>query len=817
MSVDTPSIFLETAPAYFAAGMSVIPLHVREKKPVPNDWSKYHDQPIDPQSQAQWLAGNQQCNIGLVLGKQSGLTMIDIDTDEPAVYAAIMSCLPHSPWLRKGKKGMMLAFKFSGLKTFRVKNMSGQTLVECLSSRTQCVLPPSIHPETQLPYTQNQELLDVREHLATLPDNIEELLRTAIKAAGVDLSHSGWSRVTDYVSSGSRDTTLTEMAGLFAFAVIRGERTLKEAIGMLQAYYNEYIETVAGDQIDIEKHIENLIKFLHRDVLDKGKVLPKGWDTGFTPEDLTKLGVTLGVDQTEWAFDEIRNYLKMTFETYSAEGRERGDAIETVLQRISKSKALSRIDEDRTLQYIVDVSGLGIKISTLKARLKELRAGTIQGNDHSEIARAVLADLSQYNLVRYHNGKLVKWAGSHWVEMEVSAIKALISHTYGHLSACKKANDIGGILQIICFTAEQGIQKKFVKGINFANGFLTQELKLIPHEPDFGMTYTMPFRYLEGEAGRFPMFDQFLSMSWGADRDYQDKLGALQEAMAATLFGVGATFQRAILLHGAPGSGKTQLLRIVETLVPPEGRTSVPPNTWSDRFMPAQMNGKILNVCGELSDKHKIDGQSFKDIVDGSERSGQHKHGAIFQFKTTLTHWFASNHMPRSDDTSAGFIRRWLFLTFHYPVQAKDLKMDIGDWIASQEREAIVAWAAQAMPRLLKQAQYTLPQSHKELTNEFANLNNSVRYYMRESGKIVYEPKDNGVTPDTSKLFASELNLYNSYWAFCAGGGGMKPVSQQRFRAIMRELQPELNFKLHVAQTRFGGTEAQYRGISIGV
>lgn len=807
---DPSEIFKNTAPAYYAKGMSVIPLHVREKKPIPNDWSRFHDTPVDLQQQNQWLFGNAKSNIGLVLGAQSGIIVIDIDTDEEKVYNAIMSCIPPSPWQRKGRKGMMLAYKYNGIKTFRIKNLSGETMVECLSSRTQCVLPPSIHPDTQQPYVANCELADVLDQLHTLPDNIEELLRTAIsdpQRGGVELSHSGWSRVTDYVAAGSRDSTLTEMAGLFAYAVVRGERSLKEAIGMLQAYYNEYIETVAGDQISVDKHIENLIKFLHRDVLDKGKVLPKGWDAGYTPQDLEKMGVTLGVDQTEWAFEECRNFLKSAFETHSLDGRERTDAVETVLSRIVRSQSLSKIDEDRLLQYIADVSGLNIKVATLRARLRELRTGSVKGEDHSEIARAVLVDLSQYNLVRFHEGKLVKWGGSHWTAIETNYIKNLISNNYGHLAACKKANDINGILQVLGFTAEQGIRKKEVKGINFANGFLTQELKLVPHDPDFGMTYTMPFRYMADQAGRFPLFQAFLDRSWGRDADFQEKVNALQEAMAVTLFGLGASFQRAILLHGAPQSGKTQLLRIVEMLVPREARCSVPPNDWSDKYLPAQMADKILNVCGELSDRKLIDGQSFKDIIDGSERTGQHKYGAVFNYRPTVTHWFASNHMPRTADTSFGFIRRWLMLTFHFPVTSGEKKMNLGDIIAAEEREPIVAWAAQAMPRLLKSNDYTQPASHKLLEQEFANMNNSVRYYIRESGKVILNGNED--------MFATETSLYNSYWGFCAGAGGLKAVSQQRFRAVMREMQAEMNFELKVASTKFGGTEAIYKKLSL--
>jgi len=63
-----------------------------------------------------------------VLGQQSGLCAIDIDTDDPVQMKAIMDQLPTSPWLRKGQKGVMLAYKFSGAPTFRLKDTDGKTL-----------------------------------------------------------------------------------------------------------------------------------------------------------------------------------------------------------------------------------------------------------------------------------------------------------------------------------------------------------------------------------------------------------------------------------------------------------------------------------------------------------------------------------------------------------------------------------------------------------------------------------------------------------------------------------------------------------------
>lgn len=816
MTEEIVNVFALTAPGYYARGLSVIPLWPREKKPIPKEWSVFHEKPVGPEQQSAWINGNPNANIGLVLGKQSGITMIDVDTDDPKVMAAIRACLPHSAWERKGKKGILLAFRFSGIPTFRIKNTSGESIVECLSSRTQCVLPPSIHPETQQPYVSNCDLLDCLDGLIELPSNIEDTLREAVKAAGVDLSHSGWTRITEFVSAGSRDTTMTEMAGLFAFAVVRGDRTLKEAIGLLEAYYNTYIEKVAGDQISCDKHIENMIKFLHRDVLDKGRILPKGWDEGYSKEDLDKMGITLGIEETEWVFEELRNYLQVVFETHGPNGRERGEAIEKVLKRISSSKQLSKIDEDRILTYIVEVSKLGVKLTTLRARIKELKSGTVAGNDHSEIARAVLADLCELAPVRSENGKLMKWSGSHWVEVDLNTVKSRISFSYGHLPSCRRASDISGIIQILTYIAEVGIRKSEVKGINFANGFLTQDLKLVNHHPDFGMTYTLPFRYMPELAGKFPMFQKFLDSAWGRDRDCSEKVHALQEAMAVTLFGLGSAFQRAVLLHGAPRSGKTQLLRLIEMLVPREARTSITPDTWHDKFLPSQLHNKILNVCGELSERRKIDGQAFKDIVDGSEKSAQHKFGAIFTFKPATMHWFASNHMPRTDDTSNGFIRRWLFLTFHYPVPESELQKDIGDLIASEEREAIVAWAVLGITRMIKTNVYTQPESHHMLVNEFANLNNSVRYFLKESGKITFLASM-AEDPAKSDLTVTEASIYNAYWGYCASTGGLKAYTQQRFRAVMRELQAELNFKLRVTQAAHGSTEAIYQGIALKI
>lgn len=800
-------IFRDTSAAYYDLGLPVIPLHIKEKRPIPLDWSRYHDHKVEEAQQVEWQDSCADGNIGIVLGQQSQMVMIDIDTTDQVLIDLLLSILPPSPWKRVGAKGMVLAYRWSGVRTFRIKDSKGDTVVEHLSDRTQVVLPPSIHPDTQMPYTANCDLVDVWAKLPVLPEGIESLLRESLKEAGVELSISGKSGSTDFVSKGARDVTLTEKAGLWAFAVLKGERALMEAIGMLRSFELDFVETVAGDDAGGEKHVDNLLRFLRRDVMEKGRVLPEGWDEGMTSEDKVALGVDFDKDHEEWTFEEIIQYLKDKFEQHPEESKGRAEAVDTMLVRVSRASNLTKIDEERLMQYVVDVGGLRLRLTALRSRLRELRSGDVMGQDHSEIAKAVLEDLEKIYTVRRHGTALWKYVGSHWEALGDNDIMARVAKDFGHLQAARRHSDHKGIYATMMNLAEEGIKRTDVSGVNFANGFLTEELELIEHHPDQGMVYTLPFRYLPELSGKSHQFFDFLESAWGLDADKGDKIAALQEALCVTLFGMGPRYQRAILCKGVAKGGKSQLLTIAQSLVPRGAQSFVPPHDWSDKFLPTMMHEKLINVCGELSEKKKIDGMKFKDIIDGAEMSGQHKGAQIFKFRPICTHWFASNHTPKTEDSSEGFNRRWLILEFNRPVSKERRKINLGETIVAEERESIVAWAVQAMARLKENREYTIPNSHTQLIGEIAQANNSVRFFIEVCPKIkLAEMKSNRI---------SENKLYKEYWSFCLGPGGARPVGSRAFRGMMRELQFEKDFSLCLERTQAGAQEAFYEGITL--
>ena len=810
MITTHPPLFAAHAPAYYAKGMPVIPLHFMDKRAFTNDWSKYHDCLPDPATQDLWIKTYPHCNMGLVLGSQSRVVMLDIDTENQTYLDAIMSILPESPWKRVGRKGMALAYRYNGTPTFRIKDIAGATIVEHLSARTQLVLPPSIHPDTRLPYTANCELLDVVDHLPVLDQQIESLLRGALKEEGVELSLTGWTRTTDWTPAGARDVKMTAMAGFWAGGIVRGELPLIDAIERMKAWHAATVEKVAGDDIDIEKGIQNLVRFLLRDVHERNKILPRGWDDGLSQEQKEAMGLNFSDDHEEWDFEQLKLYLHDQFERYPDDTTGRIVAIEYVLKKIAFATKMTSLEEDRLLRYISEVGGAQITVTALRKRVRELGMGSLKGNDHTELAKAVIDDLTQVAEIRHHAGRFWQWNGSHWEELPEKPILSKIASDYGSFPAAKRFSDHKGIIATMGSLLSKDLVEQRIAGVNFANGVLMQNGTFKPHDPAYGFQYTLPFRYMPELQGKSAKFFDFLHQCWGRDPDYEQKLMALQEALCCTIFGMGPKLQRAILLYGVPKSGKSQLLTIAKSLVPDVARASVGPETWADKFAPTMMQGKLINSCGELSEKRPIDSQRFKSIIDGEEMTGQFKGGQLFQFRPVCTHWFGSNHLPRTDDSSSAFNRRWLILTFSRSVdQGVQRILDYGEHIVAEEREAIAAWAVAAGPRLLNASDFTLPSSHNEVVEEMASLNNSVRFFVRESGKVQVVALDGSKTGGHT----SEKILHTKYYDFCLGAGGARPVGPRQFRQRMRELGVELGFKSGIFSSANGTPEFGYAGL----
>lgn len=792
-------VFSTHAAEHWAKGLSVIPLLPREKKPFLQAWQQWHDHLPDAARQEEWIRNYPTHNMGLVLGRQSNVTVIDIDTTDEKIINAIMSVLPPSPWKRIGAKGFVLAYQYSGLNTFRVDDANGVRLVEYLSTRTQVVLPPSIHPTTQLPYEANVPLVDVYDKLHKLPDDIADRLHAALSlVTNMGNKRSNKFKLSDRIPVGGRDTQMNRNAGYQAGLVLRGEISLRKAISDLRAWVDMNVERKSGDEIDVEKGCRQIIQYIITDVNSKGKILPSGWDADMTDEEKKHWGLIFNDDQEEWKVEQLLEYIHKAFTDNGPEDPKRHDAVKFILLKISKSVHLTVMDTERVLQALK--AGTKLSIHTFKKEIAELKKGPIDGMNHTEIAVEALKELEKkgYKIHRY-NEAFYTWQGTHWEPIKDSEIWKTIATEFGDLPGARKASDHQGIMKVMATLVPQKIRVLEVDGVNFRNGFLTEDLKLVPHNADLGMTYLLPYNYEPELAGKAHKFEALLHTCWGHYPDFEEKKLALQEAMAVTLMGKGPTYQRAILLYGVAQCGKSQILEVVQQMVPEAARCAVPPDQWGETFTLSFLDQKLLNVVGELHEKKPMPGKQFKELIDGSQMSGQMKFKPLFNFIPKACHWFASNHLPRTKDTSNGFNRRWLILSFDRPVPANEMIPDLGKIIVDEEIDAVVAWALQAYPALRKRGSYTLPQSHNYYVGELAEQNSIVREWLNK--KVVKKEDSKSKTHD----------LFLDFFLFSATHTSGNHIKEKEFSIQLDQILSEERTQGHI----FDGNEKIYTQIAL--
>lgn len=880
------SIFARYAPFYHAKKMSVIPLHVNSKRPLTTAWSDFSEYLVPDDIHQQWMSLPADHNIGLVLGRQSNVGALDIDYADQDLIDAILEMLPagYDKWKRIGAKGMVLAFRFNPKvpRAFKIIDKQKGTLVEYLCTGQQIVLPPSIHPDTKQPYTSNSDLWEIVDDLPMIPDDLEERIRNLCVLKGYEISNKGVGSLVEHIPAGFRDSSITQKNGLLAHQVVEGKITIRQAIDHLHAINDGFTEQVEGDPMDMDKHTRNLIKFIHQTMQKRKIALPAGWAEGLSDKEIAQLG--LSEVNEEWSYERILSYYDLEADNVKEENAL--SLVDDVLFRLAQIKKPDAVRESWCINKIVEKSGLPIKPSDLKAKLRQMReeaqkttaiggdedgngATEITLNTHTEVATAVIDLMSTLHPVKVDNGTLYKFMGSHWVALEPTELKQFIAVNFANLDIMKRNSDIDGVYKQVLILCEQGLIDNQDAYVNVANGMVVENpaaklvndnhsmekeedrlrqsilshpsaqmglwsdaeiksaqdnlvkkfressvspLSFVPHSGEYGSTYVLPYRYLPELAGKMPLFDKFLHDSWGHNDDYQQRRDALQEALYVSFMGRATKYQRAFLLYGLAQSGKSVLLEIIGSLFPDEAKASVSFDKMSENRMVVSLHRKNLNIVGELSERKYIEGDVFKSVIDGSPRSVYQLYKESFMMRPTAAHWAASNHLPKTADTSEGFTRRWLFFHFDQQVAADKIDVDLAKKIISQEREAIFAWALEAGSRLSRSQGFTLPTSHKRLIATLSFQTNPALFFLMKDPSLEIK-KFAHPTKQHEVFEATELDLHLQFRQFMRLGiGSRRVIEMQEFRHMLDEIIKARGIERF---SKEGDINQWYRGIRV--
>lgn len=745
-------IFATYASKYWAVGLPVIPLVERDKRPILNDWPQYGTKFPEEAVQNHWVGMYPRANIGLPFGAASGLCAIDIDLESTdPIYTALMEKLPPCPWHRVGKKGVGLVYKWSGQKNFKLRAEDNSMIVEFLGLGNQMVLPPSIHPDTGREYTANTNLWEVMDQIVALPEDIELQLREFLNSKGYSLARGTRSGPVDVVPSGNRHTMMTRHAGYLARVVLGIDKSnkfnLMEAIEQMEHWVVNYTASVGGDNMDPAEGIGMLLEFLIKD-LERGKTLPEGWDGNLTEywqnHDSIK-AIRERNQVARWTVGKARIYLTEKVAEKPSDEDWILACVQNTISSVAKDDQFTETDMRALIPHLRNIMGKnGLGKADLVQAFKQARKegeGGEEWEDHETIARTVLEQIQRFGEIRYDHEDFWQWNGSCFERMDEGTIYMYIAINVKGSQLVRRHHDYASVVKVLSRMCTQKLVKAEENGINFANGWVGDDLIIRPHAPKYGATFTLPFEYKPDLATKCNRFFEFLHDCWGTEPDFNERVAVLQEFFAASLFGIAPQFQKAMLFFGRASTGKTVLLNIFRSLLPPDGVADLGPEKWGDRFSPTALVGKVVNICGELPEAGLISGQMFKSIVEGSELTAEYKGRDLFVFKPRCAHVFASNFMPFSRDSSAGFARRWLVLDFSRIVPENQQIKTLAQDILADEREAIAAWAAEGLSRLLKQGHYTIPASCRKRLDELRRQNNSVAAFFEDCKRLEFVDK----------------------------------------------------------------------------
>ena len=333
--------------------------------------------------------------------------------------------------------------------------------------------------------------------------------------------------------------------------------------------------------------------------------------------------------------------------------------------------------------------------------------------------------------------------------------------------------------------------------VNVLNGLLDVNTRaLSQHSADFLWPVRIPVKY--DPSARCPMWDKFVKEVFPEDSE------AIAWEILAWLMTPDTSIQKAILLVGEGANGKSMYLRAVLAFIGKQNTAAVSLHKLeNDRFSVARLVGRLANICPDLPSTDLDSTSVFKAITGGDPLQAEYKFKDSFEFVPYARLVFSANHLPKSQDASAAFYRRWHVVPFERTFEdgAPDtIPSDKLDAMLSAPAElsGVLNKALEALARLRTRG-FSESESTNRATDEFRQATDPLAVWLDRNTRL----HPDGVTPQD--------RLHREYCDNCAELG--RPViSKTALGRAMKKLRPTV---LNYQRTVSGAVTWCYVGLSM--
>ena len=359
------------------------------------------------------------------------------------------------------------------------------------------------------------------------------------------------------------------------------------------------------------------------------------------------------------------------------------------------------------------------------------------------------------------SGLLYEYQSGVYRENE-KGIKADIQDILWEESTDAHVQNVVKHISTACFVDEKELTAS--DKINCLNGVLdTETLKLQLHSP-----YTHSLIQINATwdvKAECPAIEKFLGEVLPADCQE-----LIREVVGYTLM-QSNRYEKAILMVGAGGNGKSTFLNLIRALLGDTNYVSKSLKTLEEnRFAVADLFGKMANICGDIQPARIQDSSIFKQMTSTDSMNGERKFKGTFNFDNFATNFFGCNELPPTSDRTYGFYRRWLVLPFSYDIPENERDPDLGDKLNTDaELSGLLRLAVEGQKRLRKNRMFSVSETVESALANYRLKNDSVLRF------VTYE-----VNISDSEAVSTRQEVYDTYRAYC-DSQGVRPVSQIAF------------------------------------
>jgi hypothetical protein len=316
-------------------------------------------------------------------------------------------------------------------------------------------------------------------------------------------------------------------------------------------------------------------------------------------------------------------------------------------------------------------------------------------------------------------------------------------------SAQKEAGIIQCAMHYCIEKQNGGLFSNRTAGLAFRNGFMyadKPEDSLSRNHRRHGVTkgqylnfdYTRP-QLTNGDvlselAASCPIIFRVLKRLWDGDEDVDGNIRFFLQFLGVALLGRSWKLQRALLVVGLAGSGKSSLLDLFRLCFAPDAIGGVSIQAMEERFGTGSLVGKRINLMYDMESDMIMETSRFKAAVCGEARDTELKGIQGKNHSITAAHVFACNNMPPVRRATDGIWRRFICLRCDNVLPESDRDTYLSDKM-SVEIPALICLALECSFEV-KDA-YTIPKSSTRIVREWGLESNPIAMFIKQNYVVI--------------------------------------------------------------------------------